>query len=895
MNRITEQLLQAISVVADQKISQLQYDKTIQAKIYSVNDIDTGEYRVRYNGNIFLAYSEDTSKTYSVDDEVYVVVPEGNFSNRKIITSLVSAQSLSYSQLQQMQNTVVSVSPSMTDMYQGVKEPPYQVVAGIDSGTQYGTDWIYNNQSEYNPSDYHGLFQQYASQYENIRISASFMTRFHCIHDSGNYGIEVGFYTKDNNVVSYKLDLNSFNGDPYSLSVYSQQYAIIKVQKGYLLGLKYVKLFQEGFTPDKLIENGLVTDKENLTVPNIFAKDISIDFVTIKDLTDTTYYLNIAALRGITISNTVYELELVGRVIYQGKDLMDEKTCQCQWFERDLSVMIGTKDYDKAAGYGWKPIDNQTHRLTLTGEDVNYTQQYKLLVTYNGKVSLSAEIQVYNSLNSYDFELEQLTNGADIILRIKDQNLTGDWYMAFPDGSYVEIPDSKDKNSVVISQYLQYSSVVFYCAVYAAGRVYLGPLSHTIMTSESEDDVTIQYVGEDTFRYDTNGDIDIESAEKDRTLQVNLSWKEGYGTSYYVHWVMRDSDGREVELPSDITQRYNPPNSMMEGLWVDNYNIMHYNVKQKYKVNYINNTLVVKIETISGEVYLFDKEILFLKDGDQGTNGTTYVAAIRPCDSNGNKVAGLHPIVYNSRWTQGTSIRCYVYRDGEFINRTSGYDITYKWTGNNVLINGQTNPSASSSLDQVGIQGSGTPNLSRSSTLEFYVKVQVDITDRNHDNKKITIYASYPIDVAVGGINYSLVNIDNIPSYIKYTSSGLTPQFYSNNISYLYNGVSYDRTSANTKLLTIRNDASGNRYLEPAASFIFDTVKNANESDIAVLWMRDPASTSRYIIHPIIMYLDTYGNEAINGWDGTTLDTGNGEYVFAPQVLKITPIDLPVQ
>ena len=32
------------------------------------------------------------------------------------------------------------------------------------------------------------------------------------------------------------------------------------------------------------------------------------------------------------------------------------------------------------------------------------------------------------------------------------------------------------------------------------------------------------------------------------------------------------------------------------------------------------------------------------------------------------------------------------------------------------------------------------------------------------------------------------------------------------------------------------------------------------------------------------MYLDTFGNEAINGWDGTALDTGEGGYVFAPQV-----------
>lgn len=34
------------------------------------------------------------------------------------------------------------------------------------------------------------------------------------------------------------------------------------------------------------------------------------------------------------------------------------------------------------------------------------------------------------------------------------------------------------------------------------------------------------------------------------------------------------------------------------------------------------------------------------------------------------------------------------------------------------------------------------------------------------------------------------------------------------------------------------------------------------------------------------MYLDTYGNETINGWDGTSLaiDEANGQYIFAPQV-----------
>ena len=95
MNSISEQLLQAVEIVVDEKISKLEYDKTIQGKIYSIVNLDTGEYKVRYNGNIFSAFAADITKTYKVDDKVYINVPEGDFSGRKVIVSKVSDQSLS--------------------------------------------------------------------------------------------------------------------------------------------------------------------------------------------------------------------------------------------------------------------------------------------------------------------------------------------------------------------------------------------------------------------------------------------------------------------------------------------------------------------------------------------------------------------------------------------------------------------------------------------------------------------------------------------------------------------------------------------------------------------------------------------------------------------------------
>ena len=95
-------------------------------------------------------------------------------------------------------------------------------------------------------------------------------------------------------------------------------------------------------------------------------------------------------------------------------------------------------------------------------------------------------------------------------------------------------------------------------------------------------------------------------------------------------------------------------------------------------MNYLNNTLIVKVETISGDVYFFNKEILFLKDGDQGTNGTTYITAVRPCDENGNKLSGLHPIVYDGEWGDPLALRCYVYKDGELINNDpNNYTLTF--------------------------------------------------------------------------------------------------------------------------------------------------------------------------------------------------------------------------
>jgi hypothetical protein len=138
------------------------------------------------------------------------------------------------------------------------------------------------------------------------------MTNFLSQHSQGNYGIEVGFLTADNSVISYNLDLNSFNGDPYRFVVYSPQSIVIKVQKNYIIGLEYIRLFQEDFEYDQYVSNGFATGKYNTTNENIFVKNIEIQYVDIQDLTENVYYLNISAPKGKSITPLTSSIDLVG-------------------------------------------------------------------------------------------------------------------------------------------------------------------------------------------------------------------------------------------------------------------------------------------------------------------------------------------------------------------------------------------------------------------------------------------------------------------------------------------------------------------------------------------------------------------------------------------------------
>lgn len=929
MNGTSEKLLTAMQIMAQKQVNGLSYDLTIQATIDSLVNLDAGEYKVKYNGNTFSAFSNDLTYEYKVGTNVYVKVPEGDFSNKKFIENKVQNKTLSESEMQQLENSYATIVPDLSTCYSQNWYGPYGIIAGA-TGEQ-GNCIIFNSDSYItSPS-----FLELANNYEYIQISGEFLSLLNDDHLIGNYGLELEFYAKDTNgnantLVTYRLDLNAFNGNPYHLTNYTTQKCIFKVQKNFLLGLKSVKLFNENFNYDGYLENGevvyiyktadgkeyksykdenanqlyyidennnkiIITDvtsnnpskKLNTTNNNIFVRNVLINFMEKKDLLDNMYYLHIKTPNGTLFTEDTNSLDLVAQLIYNNNSILTEKNCKCYWYEQDYSINVGSELYDKEVGCRWRLITDEKlftsfNTLHLTKENNFCQKTYKLLVIYNDNVKMTEEITISNYNCAYrDAVIKQEMIGSDLTLSVSYPELKGFWYYKYPDDSYAQV--MKDghpyyNNSLVIQDYLIYSSVVFYCAVYTAEKngTNIINLQHTVVSSENEEDVVISYSGEDSFRYDANGDITIEDSEKERLLECHLAWKEGIASAYKMEWLM--SDGGVIAAGDDASKnRTHPSNSMIDSLWVDNSNILHYNIKQKYRVNYNNNTIIIKITTIDAKVYEFKKEIIFVKDGDQGTNGTTYILTIRPSKQDNTKLSGFQPLLYtDNEWKDNLRLRAYVYRDGEEINGDkydeSKYSITYNWSGINVSYS-----STSSSSPIAVVTGNAIP-----SEKGLCAKAQVNIKDKIND-KQVELYAFYPLDVITVADEKNKFDLSNIPSYIKYTTSGINPSFYSNSLNFTYNNKVYstlnDIVSLNQEVLKVVKDSTTEKVrLSPASRFYAE-----NNNYLGLLECTTDNNIKVY--HTILMYLNTFGNEAINGWDGTKLDIdGNGRYIFAPQI-----------
>lgn len=865
MSDIKQELFEAISIIVHSENEKLKFTKTIEAIVYDNSEASEGKYKVKYQDSIFTVYSNDVSLKYSVNDIVLVLIPEGDFSQQKIIVGKkgAAANQETASSTQDVLQKIDLVGPDWSSDNLGGYHDKISSSVGLIAGGEV-KDFIIFDGFESQDSSQAKLFGNYLQKCHSFLIKADFRTNFPSDriqeYYGGNYGIKVTFSQNDE-LYEYVLDLSNMTGDPYGYSINSPQYIVFKYDNEALKNatLKRIELFQTDFN---------VTPQE---FEDIFISNIQISFAEEIDSLDSGYSVNILTPQGNMISSNdiilTPQLKLNGVIV---------DYFSAMWFMRDTSVNVASKDYNSYAGLGWKQItgNENINKNTLIlntkniGSKIYSSTELKAVITKDEN-TFSKIIEVFPLVSLYNFTMEAAFNDKVVSLSIEPADqLQSDYSYSWgkTDESGVSYALNTTGRTHIFNINEIYLNNTFYCSIYNKNGELLSTVKKTISKEITEENFSVIFTGSHFYCYDANGDIDINVANSEHQLGFELYDQNGEKVEVLsCEWIFPDSNLSMISpVGKDLT-----------------LSTINYKIQSKYNVNRLNNTITLKVETYNNQSFEFKKEIVCLKTGNSGTNGTKYVAVLT-FDSNAHSF-----VKKGDQIAQTAVVNLNVYEDGVPV---SSADYTYSWS-----ILGKDK-------DTKLIDFIGTPTATQA--VVAYNGIYNDISEENIllglsivevvvkiGGYKVEALKAIPV-VLTGDYDNSIDWID----FIEYNPAGEEP-VYNKNASIpkdwqikSFNTTETDDNPVYFKSNRIRVFESPTVYTnKKLTEFNYeldyslipvDKYNNSGKSGNVILNKNETS-----LLWPVIFWINTYGNESINGWDGvsTVINEKDG-YILSPVV-----------
>lgn len=865
MGDIKQELFEAISIIVHSENEKLKFTKTIEAIVYDNSEASEGKYKVKYQDSIFNVYSNDVSLKYNVNDVVLVLIPEGDFSQQKIIVGKkgAAANQDTASSTQDILQKIDLIGPDWSSDNLGGYHDKISNSIGLIAGGEV-KDFIIFNGFESQDSSQAKLFNNYLQKCHSFLIKADFRTNFPSDriqeYYGGNYGIKV-IFSQNGESYEYVLDLSNMTGDPYNYSVNSPQYIVFKYDNEALKDatLERIELFQADFN---------VTPQE---FEDIFISNIQISFAEEIDSLDSGYSINILTPQGNMISSN--DITLIPQLKLNGVTV---DYSSAMWFMRDVSINVASKDYNSYAGLGWKQITGSENinknTLILNTKNIGskiYSSTELKAVIIEDKNTFSKIIEVFPLISLYNFTMEAAFNDKVVSLSIEPENqLQSDYSYSWGkiDESGVSYALSTTGRVHTFNINEIYLNNTFYCSIYNKDGELLSTVKKIISKETTEENFSIIFTGSHFYCYDANGDIDINVANSEHQLGFELYDQNGEKVEILsCEWIFPDSSLSMVSpVGEDLTLL-----------------TINYKIQSKYNVNRLNNTITLRVETYNNQSFEFKKEIVCLKTGNSGTNGTKYVAALT-FDSNAHSF-----VKKGDQIAQTAVVNLNVYEDGVPV---SSSDYTYSWSilgkdKDTKLIDFIGTPSATQAVvvyNGVYNNISDENALSGSAIVEVVVKI---------GGYKVEALKAIPI-VLSGDYDNSIDWID----FVEYNPGGEEPVYNKNAVIPKewvikdFNKVETDDNPVYFKSNRIRVFESPTVYTNKNYSEFkneydyslipVDKYNNSGKSG-NVIFSKGGSS----LLWTVVFWLNTYGNESINGWDGvsTVIDEDNG-YILSPVV-----------
>jgi hypothetical protein len=943
MNTIENNICQAIDIIVQKAISEAEYDKTIQATIVSCVDATIGKYKMKYQDSTFYAYSGSSEITYTEDSIVYVLIPGNNMSKDKTILGAVKKLGINYVTTTEGDEAYEVVGKNCLSSSESFGLSSYR--EGTYAKILYHKDYsdeqnlITLNKTAVN---------EYIKNSSTIICGAKIRTSLSGEQQyRGNYGIifALDFIDNTNNEIVtryYTIDVDKMTGNPYKLIYETRQYGIFEIDNSNFKEVNYISIFTNDFPTNKpeeeCIDDIFIKDIELCGAERLSDDDISnysLSFVTPQG----TYFDNNSLDSDICTLQA--QVRVKGKVIDN-----DSQSLPYYWFIEHAGITSQSQYYNKYGGQGWKCLNNfnviqketdsdptvvewvpASYEWKIKKSDIGAKEvKYKCAVVYDGTV-ITKTIIIKNLSSEYDIIIESdggtqfyfdigLPTLTCLVSGEKNSNYTYSWGVTDNTGTFQSLESNSNQIKINVNTITNFST--YQCTVYNK-QLYIGTASIVLTNSLEAEGVYNLVINDGTYvyKYNENG-ISPASQAQDSPIEIkaltfniydNLGNKIDDGITRHcdIKWIV-PSENTLIEIPSSYQAS---AVDLINGTKTySNIMSLSYKIADRYNITKTKNNiqLIVKYK---GMNLVAKTDFTFVKEGESGTNGTEFICRIVPNVASG-EVAPLYPTItqlsggtWSINYTPVNSNRFFRaqlwHNENKILdsvtstNSTEGKSASITWS---ILKNKYTSSvSDTSALTVNAATGVFGFSSFTSEHPAHIVKVIIVYDD-------VTYYATMPlITVKLTNNNYKVNLKENTGfRYAVYTSDGQSPKYDNNNpfeltitqnntnvstgVSYtwsylgrLYEGGNWIN-SINIGDRVLSGLASNQKAVKPLDSFDGQCVTNA----LLCVISKDNTEIARIHI-PIHLLLNRYGNSAINGWDGNSINIdANGGFILAPQV-----------
>ena len=977
-SELEKSLLEAIGYLVDNRVQNVDRDKTITATIVSCDNALEGKYKIQYNDGILTAYAQDGA-SYNTNQTVYVLVPLADFSKKKTIIGKASNVS--------DDNNLTFVS-SMLNSYNMIGR---NVITDNDNNTPVGLNTYYKddyvllydrdypeesllqvNQDE---------FLSYIKNANALLVEGTFQTRLpraHRLSKTGIYGVQfvLAFKDQDNpeevKHLSYVLDTNNMTGNPLLYTQYTNQYAIYPIDTENFLYIESILAYSNDFVTEDDTSNA------NLWGDDIFIKEFEIYGLQEISSTNGDYTLRLSTPQGALFKSLRPEetLDVVASTLYQvNTDLSDSSSYY--WFAKDDRINATSEEYQMYGGAGWRFMKDMGYNKSITlkaSENRAYENVYMVVSVYKESVILKQTFTIYNEAARRDIEIESdlglkfsfdrgtptltcLVNGRkenfddnhdDALFSFSwskiDENgtttafsqtyeeLEEQYNQAISDGlGYSQIVAIK--NQMLAMQGVEFdrnvlkypikqidSKATFSCSVYLretpdATEYFVGSAKITLQ-NENAADPNDYYIlienGDQVFQYSESGVSPASERYTDplevKPLECHFYDPAGLEVNpetYSVKWKVPTTSTLIVTPAEGMNT--NPANDKLEWYTQATYPTA---IADSYDYQALNNQ-VTCIVTYDGQDYMQDTNFLFVKVGDNGTNGTDMVGKVSAITE--PKEGRLALVIRDNdvpRWNTGESaanagLKFELYQRNELINLENTY-----WSisgGNSKFIDIDMSTGAISWEPQTGSNLLTNLIVRAQTTFEsqdYYAFYPVPVINyKNSDSYEIVLDRTKTLkDILYNadgrnplynknqGIFFTLKSDTELTRYVTVSCEGGTTDGEST-AAFFISSNRDDDTNEDISTYSIGEEVKTNEeigfFVHP--DDIYDGSFTNNRVHVKIYMSRSAAqnsgNTEAEFYVPIHMSLNTFGLASLNAWDGNHIEINeDGNYIVAPQI-----------